>query len=170
MSENTTIDPFWLGNKLPTKFDIIMVLLNGRKQVRLTANNSRMNHLGKVIENLYQRVFPGNVKHLTTISRAIKKEYGKYRSTVCAYSGEQRLSAFRQYKQENQVLFDCIRKGAVLEHRQAEFLEDQATHRTKSVLEIELLWQMDGTERDLNAEGEEENAVEDRIDQEMDIL
>lgn len=102
---------------LATNCQPSLVLLNGRKQVRLTANNSRMNHLGKVIENLYQRVFPGNVKHLTTISRAIKKEYGKYRSTVCAYSGEQRLSAFRKYKQENQVLFDCIRKGAVLKTR-----------------------------------------------------
>lgn len=158
MSENISFDPFWLGSKLPTKFEIIMVLLNGGKQVRSNANSSRMNHLGKVIENLYQRVFPGNVKHPTTISRAIKKEYDKYRSTVCAHSGEKRLSAFMQYKHENQVLFDCIKSGAVLEQRQAEFLEDQATNRTKSVLEIELLWQMDGTERDLNADGEVENA------------
>lgn len=46
---------FYLGDKLPTKFEVVMALLNGAKQIRMQANKPKLTVLSKAIEALYNR-------------------------------------------------------------------------------------------------------------------
>lgn len=106
----------------------------------------------------FHRVFHGQVKHRTTIFRAIEAEYGQYRRQVCSQTGKQRKSAFLAYKEQSSVLFECIKNGAELEERQAAFLHDQRNMRSSSVMEAQITWQMEDEIEN------ERNAVEDRME------
>lgn len=86
----------------------------------------------------------------------MKQACSDYKSKVSSRAQAEQVTAFLQFKVNNQVLFDIVKDKSVLEDDQKLFLEDQAGQRTKTISEFLL-------DREVNGRPDAQNRPEENV-------